>query len=135
MFYKILFVLISIIVFFQVIPYGEKTNPVVDKTMDIEYAAMLHGWASSPQVFSKLIKTIGLHRSVIAPAMPGFGKSFSPSKPWGTWDYVDWLNQCFDLFVVTNQTTPLYQNYTLQAEKFWKMRDSKQIYKATAQAE
>ena len=36
MFYKILFVLISIIVFFQVIPYGEKTNPVVDKTMDIK---------------------------------------------------------------------------------------------------
>jgi len=36
MFLKIISILVGVFVFFQVIPYGDKTNPVVDKKLEIK---------------------------------------------------------------------------------------------------
>lgn len=54
---------------------------------------LLHGWSSSAERWQNVLEMIskkGL--KVIAPDLPGFGKSDFPRHPWGLDEYSEWLD-------------------------------------------
>lgn len=52
---------------------------------------LLHGWGSNITVFDGIIKLLSPRHRVIAPDMPGFGKTPEPSEAWCVDDYVDFV--------------------------------------------
>ncbi|MCM1252790.1 MAG: alpha/beta hydrolase [Clostridium sp.] len=52
---------------------------------------LLHGWGSNITLFDGIIKTLSAKHRVIAPDMPGFGKTPEPQTPWCVDDYVDFV--------------------------------------------
>ncbi len=58
---------------------------------------ILHGWGSSPDVFSKIMQPVSVYRQIFAPALPGFGGSEPPGEPWGSRDYVECIKEWTDL--------------------------------------
>lgn len=57
---------------------------------------MLHGWGSNITLFDGIIKTLSPSHRVIAPDMPGFGKTPEPQQPWAVDDYVDFIIKFID---------------------------------------
>lgn len=52
---------------------------------------LLHGWGSNITLFDGIIKALSPRHRVIAPDMPGFGKTPEPPEPWCVDDYVDFV--------------------------------------------
>lgn len=52
---------------------------------------LLHGWGSNITLFKGIIETLSSEHRVIAPDMPGFGKTAEPPEPWCVDDYVDFV--------------------------------------------
>lgn len=57
---------------------------------------LLHGWGSNITLFDGIIKTLSPAHRVIAPDMPGFGKTPEPQQPWAVDDYVDFIIKFID---------------------------------------
>lgn len=57
---------------------------------------LLHGWGSNITLFEGIVKTLMPTHRVIAPDMPGFGKTSEPAEPWCVDDYVDFLIKFID---------------------------------------
>lgn len=56
-----------------------------------EIVLLLHGWGANITLYQGIIDTLKQGRRVIAPDMPGFGKTPEPSVPWCVDDYVDFV--------------------------------------------
>lgn len=52
---------------------------------------LLHGWGANITLYRGIIDTLKQTRRVIAPDMPGFGKTPEPPVPWCVDDYVDFV--------------------------------------------
>lgn len=52
---------------------------------------LLHGWGSNITLFDGIIKALSPRHRVIAPDMPGFGKTPEPPEAWCVDDYVDFV--------------------------------------------
>lgn len=57
---------------------------------------LLHGWGSNITLFDGIIKTLSPSHRVIAPDMPGFGKTPEPQRAWAVDDYVDFIIKFID---------------------------------------
>lgn len=57
---------------------------------------LLHGWGSNITLFDGIIKTLSPNHRVIAPDMPGFGKTPEPPAAWSVDDYVDFVMKFID---------------------------------------
>ena len=57
---------------------------------------LLHGWGSNITLFDGIIKTLSSKHRVIAPDMPGFGKTPEPQRAWSVDDYVDFIIKFVD---------------------------------------
>lgn len=57
---------------------------------------LLHGWGSNITLFDGIIKTLSPAHRVIAPDMPGFGKTPEPQQAWAVDDYVDFIIKFID---------------------------------------
>lgn len=57
---------------------------------------LLHGWGSNITLFDGIVKTLSPHHRVIAPDMPGFGKTPEPPEAWSVDDYVDFMMKFID---------------------------------------
>lgn len=57
---------------------------------------LLHGWGSNITLFDGIIKTLSPNHRVIAPDMPGFGKTPEPQSAWSVDDYVDFIIKFID---------------------------------------
>lgn len=57
---------------------------------------LLHGWGSNITLFDGIIKVLSPAHRVIAPDMPGFGKTPEPQQPWAVDDYVDFIIKFID---------------------------------------
>ncbi|MCM1037703.1 MAG: alpha/beta hydrolase [Ruminococcus sp.] len=62
---------------------------------------LLHGWGSNITLFDGIVKTLVPTHRVIAPDMPGFGKTPAPSEAWCVDDYVDFLIKFIDSMQIT----------------------------------
>lgn len=62
---------------------------------------MLHGWGSNITLFDGIIKTLSPSHRVIAPDMPGFGKTPEPQQGWSVDDYVDFIIKFIDSLKLT----------------------------------
>lgn len=60
---------------------------------DGDVILLLHGWGSNITLFDGIVKTLSPTHRVIAPDMPGFGKTSEPSEPWCVDDYVDFVTK------------------------------------------
>lgn len=56
-----------------------------------EIVLLLHGWGANITLYQGIIDTLKRGRRVIAPDMPGFGKTPEPPVPWCVDDYVDFV--------------------------------------------
>lgn len=56
-----------------------------------EIVLLLHGWGANITLYQGIIDTLKQGRRVIAPDMPGFGKTPEPPVPWCVDDYVDFV--------------------------------------------
>ena len=59
---------------------------------------LLHGWGSSIEPYRQLIELLSKQYFVIAPDMPGFGKTEEPGTPFCVDDYVDFILEFLKLF-------------------------------------
>ena len=57
---------------------------------------LLHGWGSNITLFDGIIKALSPSHRVIAPDMPGFGKTPEPQVAWSVDDYVDFIIKFID---------------------------------------
>lgn len=57
---------------------------------------LLHGWGSNITLFDGIIKTLSPNHRVIAPDMPGFGKTPEPQEAWSVDDYADFIIKFID---------------------------------------
>ncbi|MDR0469172.1 MAG: alpha/beta hydrolase [Peptococcaceae bacterium] len=57
---------------------------------------LLHGWGADNRAFIPVIDALSGQYRLIAPDLPGFGKTGEPDKPWSLTDYVDWLQAFAD---------------------------------------
>ena len=57
---------------------------------------LLHGWGSNITLFDGIIKALSPSHRVIAPDMPGFGKTPEPQSAWSVDDYVDFIIKFID---------------------------------------
>lgn len=57
---------------------------------------LLHGWGSNITLFDGIIKALSSTHRVIAPDMPGFGKTPEPQVAWSVDDYVDFIIKFID---------------------------------------
>lgn len=57
---------------------------------------LLHGWGANITLFKGIIGTLSERHRVIAPDMPGFGRTAEPPEPWYVDDYVDFIIKFLD---------------------------------------
>ena len=50
-----------------------------------------HGWGGSKETFSPVVGALEDRYRLIAPDLPGFGKTGEPDRPWSTGDYADFI--------------------------------------------
>ena len=65
-----------------------------------EVILLLHGWGSNITLFDGIVKTLSPTHRIVAPDMPGFGKTSEPHEPWCVDDYVDFIIKflnCLDI--------------------------------------
>ncbi|MDO8436424.1 MAG: alpha/beta hydrolase [bacterium] len=54
---------------------------------------ILHGWGSSSRSWQKVKELLESDElKVFVPDLPGFGENPAPDNPWGTDEYVEWVN-------------------------------------------
>ena len=63
---------------------------------------LLHGWGSNKELYGNLIKTLAVKYHVVAPDMPGAGKSEEPGTPWSVDDYCDFVEEFVKYFLGGN---------------------------------
>lgn len=73
---------------------------------------ILHGWKSSSDKWQNIAESLGSKFLVIAPDLPGFGKSQEPSAAWSIDDYVEWLKE------FTEKVPELNQQFILLGHSF-----------------
>lgn len=61
-----------------------------------EVILLLHGWGSNITLFDGIVKTLSPTHRIVAPDMPGFGKTSEPHEPWCVDDYVDFIIKFLD---------------------------------------
>jgi len=54
---------------------------------DKQALLFFHGWGASKETFLPVFKEIGDKYRIIAPDLPGFGKTGEPDRPWSVSDY------------------------------------------------
>ena len=54
---------------------------------------LLHGWGSNKELYQPLMNTLAVKYRVVAPDMPGFGKSEEPQDSWSVDDYCDFVEE------------------------------------------
>lgn len=54
---------------------------------------LLHGWGCNITLYDGIIKILTSAHRVVAPDMPGFGKTSEPPEPWRVDDYVDFITK------------------------------------------
>lgn len=69
-----------------------------------ECVVLLHGWGSNITLFKGMTALLSTRYRVIAPDMPGFGKSDEPREPWCVDDYVDFVIKFLSELKVTKAT-------------------------------
>lgn len=52
---------------------------------------LLHGWGANVTLYAGIIQVLAKNHRVIAPDMPGFGRTPEPPEPWCVDDYVDFI--------------------------------------------
>lgn len=57
---------------------------------------LLHGWGVDSQIWQPIIPHLDGTFKVIAVDLPGFGQSDPPPKPWGVFDYADFVKDFID---------------------------------------
>lgn len=60
---------------------------------DGDIILLLHGWGSNITLFDGIVKTLSPTHRIVAPDMPGFGKTSEPPQPWCVDDYVDFITK------------------------------------------
>lgn len=68
-------------------PGGEGDKPAL---------LMFHGWGASNETFKPVIEAIEDRYRVIAPDLPGFGKTGEPDRPWTAGDYAEFIQSFID---------------------------------------
>ena len=58
---------------------------------DGEVILLLHGWGANITLYSGITQVLSRDHRVIAPDMPGFGRTPEPPEPWCVDDYVDFV--------------------------------------------
>ena len=56
----------------------------------------LHGWGASKETFAPVFEALGDIYRIIAPDLPGFGKTGEPDKPWTVNDYCSFTQSFID---------------------------------------
>lgn len=84
------------------ISQGLQEKKIIVKDLEANYKIagsgpailILHGWGGSSGSWIRVQEILadGGYK-VICPDFPGFGKSITPSNPWGVGDYADWLDK------------------------------------------
>lgn len=59
---------------------------------------LLHGWGADITLFGEMINTLSVKYRVLAPDMPGFGKTPEPPRSWNVDDYVDFVLKFIEKF-------------------------------------
>jgi len=62
------------------------------------------GWAAHPTAYLKFLTIISENYRVISPYPPGFGKSFTPKKLWGTKEYAAFFTKMIKELALKNVT-------------------------------
>ena len=62
---------------------------------------LLHGWGTSITQYAGVISVLSRTHRVIAPDMPGFGKTPEPPVPWSVDDYADFVLKFIASFELT----------------------------------
>jgi len=55
-----------------------------------------HGWGASKETFSPVIDALSERYRIIAPDLPGFGKTGEPDRPWDAGDYASFIDAFID---------------------------------------
>jgi pimeloyl-ACP methyl ester carboxylesterase len=69
---------------------------------------LVHGLAVSSRYFVPLARRLALRRAVLAPDLPGYGRSATPSRPLGIGELADALREWLDLTGI--ESAPLVAN-------------------------
>lgn len=72
---------------------GDKLNINLIDEGQGEVIVLLHGWGARADLYRTVINPLSSHYRVIAPDLPGFGKSTEPSFPYSIEDYADFVSQ------------------------------------------
>lgn len=60
--------------------------------MGREILVLLHGWGANKESLGPIIENLRDRFRIVAPDLPGFGKSGEPGRPWDAADYRDFFN-------------------------------------------
>ena len=58
---------------------------------------LFHGWGASKESFTPIVEALGARYRVIAPDLPGLGKTGEQDKPWSVSDYADFIQAFVDM--------------------------------------
>ncbi|MCL2696813.1 MAG: alpha/beta hydrolase [Oscillospiraceae bacterium] len=82
----------------MIIDTGQLAVNFIDTDGDKPVLLLLHGWGCSGETYRSLIDSLSARFRVIAPDMPGFGKTPEPPEPWGVGEYAEFIrNFCKSL--------------------------------------
>lgn len=85
---------------------------------------LLHGWGANITLYRGIIDTLKQDRRVIAPDMPGFGKTPEPPVPWCVDDYVDFVLHFIESFAVKRLSLVVH---SFGGRVFFKMNARKEL--------
>ncbi len=69
-----------------------------------DFVVLLHGWGSNIELFRGVTDVLKTKYTVIAPDMPGFGKSDEPKEPWDVSAYAEFIIKFLSEFGVKHAT-------------------------------
>ncbi|MCM1268544.1 MAG: alpha/beta hydrolase [Bacteroidales bacterium] len=85
---------------------------------------LLHGWGANITLYRGIIDTLKQTHRVIAPDLPGFGKTPEPPAPWCVDDYVDFVLHFIDSFKVKSLSVVVH---SFGGRVFFKMNARKNL--------
>ncbi len=68
---------------------------------DGDIILLLHGWGANVTLYGSIIQTLAQTHRVIAPDLPGFGRTPEPPEPWSVDDYADFVLKFIATFALT----------------------------------
>ena len=89
-----------------------------------EIVLLLHGWGANITLYQGIVDTLKPVRRVIAPDMPGFGKTPEPSVPWCVDDYVDFVLKFIASFQIDRLSVVVH---SFGGRVFFKMNARKEL--------